>query len=248
MMKKILFLLVIFSLKVHGQKLYDLEQDRKNNLHQVYSTEHLLLPHFVTGYVFIGSDTIKIRLNYDVYTDEMLFIDWRGDTLALSRPEKIDAIKVDKKFFRYVNNSYVEVLASNEKKQPQHIELYIKRTMIPSHRKRDGVLGILTDPSATKSIQSLEFHKPLELSEHTIFKRYNSFYIHIGSKSMKANRKAFFKAFPYAEKQLELYLKDNRVKYNNGDDLIRMFYYCVNAEPVKGNKKKNTKVPQKSHP
>ncbi len=251
-MKKILLLFVIFPsifLKSHSQNLYDLKQDHKDNLHQVYSTERLLLPHFVTGFVFIGKDSLKAWLNYDIYTNEMLFIDRRGDTFALSSPEKTDLIKVDKRMFRYVNGSYMEVLASNGKTPPQRIELYIKRTMIPSERKKEGAFGVQTDASNVKSMQiydsQIDNSKNLEITEHTTFKRYNSFYIQAGKKLMKAKRKAFFKAFPYTENQLEFYLKDERVRYNNGDDLMRLFNYCVSIEPVKVKKKKG-KSPQKS--
>jgi hypothetical protein len=62
---------------------------------------------FITGSVYFKDDTRAVaKMNYNRLYDEMLFLDPKGDTLALKDENNIKFIALDKDTF-YYNGGYI---------------------------------------------------------------------------------------------------------------------------------------------
>src|SRR6185295_7078361 len=79
----------------------------------ITTTDKFLNPQFITGNVFFRNGTKAIAMmNYNSLTDQMLFIDPKGDTLAVRDEKTVKFITLDKDTF-YYDEGYLRLVASN---------------------------------------------------------------------------------------------------------------------------------------
>ncbi len=225
----------------HGQETVRMEVTGGDELNELLEGGHFLFSEFQDARVFLIGRDAQIKMNYNLLIGEMQFVDEKGDTLALRDKGDVVAIYFGKRVFKYSSVGYTEVIAMGP---PGNPELAIKRTIKEAGRKNYGAYGTTSDVSNPTNITSSELNtKNITLSDfntHSMnpdrkksgsqdvtYQRKNFYYLNFSGKYRIANRSVFSKVFSDKKKEIENYLKQNPVDYNNEEDVIRLFNFCT---------------------
>ncbi|MES1219335.1 MAG: hypothetical protein ABUT20_27780 [Bacteroidota bacterium] len=185
-------------------------------------------PQYTSGKVFLrdGSKAIA-KMNYNHLTDQMLFIDQKGDTLALADEKNIKLIVVDQDTF-YFDDGYMRLIADNgimkltEKKTWQVADV----RKIGAFNKSTNTVAITslasyTDRGRAKSYDLLASEDLLirKESQYYFGDQYNNFGL--------AGKKKLLQLFPKEHLILENYLKENKVNFENREDLKKIVQFLA---------------------
>jgi hypothetical protein len=194
-----------------------------------------LNPQFATAnVVFRDNSKARAKMNYNSLYDQMLFIDQKGDTLAVKDEKEIQYIALGNDTF-YFEEGYKRIIASNGT-----VKLAEKRTWhmadirkIGSHGRSastynvDSYKPINTDQTRSQDFKSImdDLEKTLDivLTEDLVLQRKPVFYL--GDRFghfVLANRKNLLSLFPKEQTRITDYLKENKVDFNSKEDLIRL--------------------------
>lgn len=181
-----------------------------------------LYPQFTGGKVFFKVGMVAAaKMNYNNLTDQMLFIDPKGDTLALKDEKTIEFIAVDKDTFYYANG-YVRLVASNSvvKLVERKVWEVADIRKMGSHNRPANTyavtyMGKITDGLGRTYDLIQEEDLVLRKKPHYLFgDMYNRF--------VPASKKNLLSFFPKQETILSGYLKENKVNFSQKDDLERL--------------------------
>lgn len=160
-------------------------------------------------------------MNYNSLSDQMLFIDAKGDTLAVDNEKTILLVALDKDTFYYADG-YLRLVTSNgvvklaEKKIWQVADI----RKIGSHNRPVSTYAVnsyrtLTDGFGRTYDLILDEDVLLRKKAHYYFgDMFNSF--------VAANKKNLLSFFSKKESMLTSYLKDNKVNFNKRDDMEKL--------------------------
>jgi hypothetical protein len=187
-------------------------------------SRHYVLPDFVKGSVLMKSGkTQTAMMNYNMITEEMIFEN--GSTrLAMDNLQKIDTIYLDSLKFVPHEKIFYEVLINDK------ISLFKKDKCNLLQSGSPAGYGGTSETSATTSISILvgsgSMYK-LQLPKEYHVKDASQFYVsQDSSQSIVTNQKQFLKAFPQKSKELEAYIKQNKLNVKKQDDLVALIKKC----------------------
>ena len=183
-------------------------------------------PEFRSGKVFFKSgDSGMAKLNYYKLTDEMLFIDLKGDTLTIANPGTIRSISINNDVF-YYDEGFVKLI-----KDTNGVKLALKQTLKLSGKDKIGAYGIPNPTSAIDSYgklinQSGSYNlvprEDIMLAKKTLYyfgDRYNRF--------VWATRKNLLQRFSKQSRAINAYLKDNNIDLNSREDLDKLHLFLA---------------------
>lgn len=187
-------------------------------------SRHYVLPAFVKGSVLMKSGKTQTAvINYNMITEEMIFEN--GSTrLAMNNLEKIDTIYLDSMKFVPHNKIFYEVLINDK------IPLFKKHKSNLLQSGTPAGYGGTSETSATTSISILAgsgaLYK-LQLPKEYHVKDASQFWISKdNTESIVTNQKQFLKIFPEKSKELEQFIKQNKLNVRKQDDLIILIKKC----------------------
>lgn len=223
-MKKILLLIGMLS----SNYILDAQIIEKKTLHagdDLLSLSYYLFPEFSDATVNLKNGSkLTSKMNFNLLTCQMQFINAKSDTLELSKPAEIDSIHLNKSVFFY-NVCYNEIFATGNK-----VKLLAQRKVIYQPIKI-GALG-LPNENGTGITDFTSFVSPmgeknLVMNEDVkIIKETTYFLLTPAGKKMKANKTNFLNLFSNNQQQLEDYIKQNKTNFNNQADLLKLFSFC----------------------
>ncbi len=181
-------------------------------------------PEFTSGRVFFRDGSgVEAKLNYNCLFDEMHFIDPRGDTLALANEKTIRIISIGRDTF-YYDGGYIRLLAGNDV-----VKLADKQVWRVGEGRMTGAFNASSSTSSITSFTTyaaggsrygLVVNEDVDLSKanHYYFgDKYNSFVL--------AGKKNLLMLFPKEQRQIELYLKENKVNFSKREDLEKLLQF-----------------------
>ena len=179
------------------------------------------LPAFVSGTVFFRDGKLgKEVLNYNILNDEMMYIDKKGDTLAIAFPEEIKKIDINGTVFFYDKKGWLESVADVES-----ASLVVKRK-ITIHYEKEGAFGISNSTNRINSYTTYTSHNAsynLYVAEDAMLKKQTFYFLLIkGSQLLPASKGNFMNQFASKRKNIENYLVSNKVNFNKEQDLIQL--------------------------
>ena len=186
------------------------------------TTDIFLRPQFISGKVFFRNGTRTIAMmNYNSLTDEMLFIDPKGDTLALKDEKTVKFITLDKDTFYYYEG-YIRLVASNSvvKLAEKQIWEVADIRKIGSHNRPSTTFAITSYSTLTDRFGNTH---DLLLNEDVVLRKKANYYFgdmydHFGP----AGKKNLLLLFPKGQNSLATYLKENKVNFDKKDDLEKV--------------------------
>jgi hypothetical protein len=179
-------------------------------------------PQFTQGFVYFRDETISnALLNLNLINGEMQFIAPSKDTMTVTNEGTIKYITINKDTF-YYDKGFVELVHSNAGAKLAKIDI-IK----PVALKKTGAYGQSSSASAISTVSSFynnsnQFTKLTENKEVTLRKETIYFIGNNFNKFLPAFKKNIYELFNEKEPGIESFIKDEKIKLNKKDDLIKL--------------------------
>ncbi|MBC7850291.1 MAG: hypothetical protein H7Y31_11175 [Chitinophagaceae bacterium] len=227
MKQRIFFLfLLINSSNVSAQDSTLVRIQSGSRIRDVLTTSEIFSqPEFKMGKVFFRSGVVSAaRMNYNSLDDQMLFIDTRGDTLALKNEKTIKFISLDKDTFYYIDG-YVRLVASNsvvklvEKKVWEVADI----RKIGSHNRPATTYAVTSFRTATDGFGRTY---DLVMDEDVWLRKKATYYFgNMYNNFVPAGRKHLLSLFPKNETMLARYLNESKIDFKKMHDLGKLLDY-----------------------
>ena len=180
-------------------------------------------PQFTAGRVyFVNGDVSAAKLNYNLITETMLFVNQKGDTLAIADETAVKFITIEKDSF-YYDNGYLEFVDGNKS-----VRLAIKQRIKFSDKKKIGAFGMPTSTVRTESDDTFLGDRRFNflVAEDLIFKKETEFYLSQGSNNFVVlNKKNLLKIFPRNKENIEAFLKEKNINLQAAKDIEILIQY-----------------------
>jgi hypothetical protein len=199
-----------------------------NRVKDVLSTSEIYYyPQFTNGKVFLRDGSrAGAKMNYTRLYDQMLFIDPKGDTLALADEKTIKFIVVDKDTL-YYDEGYVRLIANYGE-----VKLAEKQIWVVADVRKIGTHDTPKNTVAITSVSNLEDASgraksyDFLLNEDILIKKEIQYYI--GDENnhfVRSGKKKLMLLFPKDQRSLENYLKENNVNFDKKADIEKLAQY-----------------------
>ncbi|HEX8334105.1 MAG TPA: hypothetical protein VF622_15905 [Segetibacter sp.] len=186
------------------------------------TTDIFFYPKFISGNVLFRDGTkATARMNYNSLFDQILFIDNKGDTLALKNEKTIKFISLDKDTF-YYNEGYVRLIESNSvvKLAERKVWEVADIRKIGSHDRPANTFAVTSFKTLTDGFGGTH---DLVLNEDLVLRKKPKYYFgDTYNHFVPAGKKNLFLFFPKEYNGLANYLKKNKVNFNNKNDLEKV--------------------------
>jgi len=182
-------------------------------------------PQFTSGKVFFRDGRKAMaKMNFTRLYDEILFINPKGDTLAVADEKTIKFIIVDQDTF-YYDEGYVRIIVDygDVKLAEKQIWVVADTRKIGTHNKSTSTVAIT--PLSNYSDDGIARAKSYDLliNEDMVIRKETQYYF--GDKNnhfVRAGKKKLLLLFPKEQLDLENYLKENKVNFDKKDDLKKL--------------------------
>lgn len=180
-------------------------------------------PQFTNGRVFFrdGAQAVA-QMNYSRLFDQMLFIDPKGDTLALADEKTIRFIAIERDTF-YYDEGYMRLITDvTVKLAAKQIWVVADIQKIGTHNRPTSTVAITSFSSYTDGTDAAK-SKDLVLNEDIILRKETHYYF--GDKFdhfVRATKKNILQLFHKKQQSIEEYLKENKVNFDKRDDLEKL--------------------------
>lgn len=184
---------------------------------------------FSTGIVKMKNGTSQsIALNYNTVSEKMVF-EKNGDLYDMTNPELIDTVFLQDSKFIPVGNVYHMVLLT----APISLFVQYKGELLPPGTPAGyGGTSQVSNTKYMSSVQLSSGYYNLKLPSDYIVKVEPVYWIRKDSTMFSfMNERQFLKIFPRTESELKQFIKQNRIKFNQIPDLVRLINHC--NEPAK---------------
>lgn len=178
-------------------------------------------PDFISGNVFFKDGTSsQALLNFNLLNEEMQFIDPKGDTLSLANEAIIKYILIDSDTF-YYSKGYLELIKGNTL-----VKLAKKQRLKIGDVRKIGGYDQASSVSAITSYSSLNNGRQVtnltQRAEVLLSKEITYFLGDNYNHFLPVNKKNIMKMFGKKEVGIEHFLEENKIRFNNVDDLKRL--------------------------
>jgi hypothetical protein len=197
------------------------EQDLKRRI--------LQYPQFVPGRAIFKNGTVtEAKLNYSYFTNNILFISPKGDTLELSQGDNFSNIVIGVDTFRYYQQQFVQQLSHH----PVY-NLFLKRSLDYNGTEKKGAYGSYSGTSAIRSYNQLTVNEgsivaKLSPDENIVYV-FNDDYFFSGrfGRFYPATKKGVYELFDKHEKELKDFVEKNKINLNKKEDLYKVLDFAL---------------------
>ena len=181
-------------------------------------------PQFINGKVFLKSgEMAAATMNYTRLYDQILFINPKGDTLAIADENTIKYIVIEKDTF-YYNEGYMRLIADDGVVKLTEKQIWVVADVrkVGTHDRATGTVAITSLANYNDGRGGLK-SKDLIVNENTVLQKKTEYYF--GDKYnlfVLASKKRILQLFPKEHLSIENYLKENKVNFNKKDDLEKL--------------------------
>jgi len=179
--------------------------------------------------LFKNGGSLMYKMNFNMLLCNMQFINPKGDSLEISKPEDIDSIRLNNCTF-FFRNGYFEIIAAFDS-----VKLVVSRKA-SFEPVKIGAMGL---PSHSASIEDYSSYsnndtreKPIQLHVNQDLNAYEKteyFLISNEGDFIKATKTNFLEIFSDSKKSIEKFLRLNKINFNKQDDLEKLFHFCAHT-------------------
>lgn len=208
-----------------AQKRTTVKVKAGNNIMDVLpASEVFSYPQFTNGKVFLrdGSKT-EVRLNYNRLVDEMHFVGPSGDTLALDNEKTIKYIVIGTDTF-YYDEGYLRLVSTGSlaKLGIQQIWKISDTRQVGAYNTTNNSLSMLSYISMNEGGRLYD----LTVNEDIILTKIERYYFGDNfNHFVIADKGNLLALFPKEQNSISRYLKENKVSFNNRNDLEKLIQY-----------------------
>jgi hypothetical protein len=195
--------------------------------------EQFLLPEFTKGKILMkGGSGYDIILNYNLVFEKVVIIQEKKIS-DLSNPGSVDTIYLLNRKFIPAGPVFYEVLA----KDP--FVLFLQHRSKVSLPPRMDSYGKIPETGASdaKKILLIGDKSNITSDQELIFNKDDVYWVQVDN-SMQSFRDAseFYKIFPDRKSELKQFIRQNKIKFENPDDIQKLMIYCNGLLKSKINK------------
>jgi len=189
------------------------------------TTDIFFYPQFITGdVVFRDGRKVTAKMNYSSLFDQIMFINPKGDTLALTDENTLKFVALDNDTF-YYNAGYIRLVTSNSavKLAEKKVWEVADVRKIGSHDRPANTFAVTSYSTLTDGFGET---RQLVLNEDMVLRKKAKYFI--GDKFnhfVPADKKNLLLFFPKNQKSITNYLKENKVDFSNRDDLEKIVVF-----------------------
>ena len=217
-----LLLLTFLSQLVYGQK--DVFEIRPGQSISEVIPDSILYfsAHFVKGTAQLKSGRLGLMtLNYSRFFDEMMFINEKGDTLAVSNPDDFVYMKIGETTFYPQKNQYFEEVG-------QHGDLKLAQRVyfINSNQKKGGAMGGKNSNTSVDIINLIQADVGLvnlKANAYMDMKLKREYYFSDKTNQFKLLNKKNLMSWAKNKEKLKEYLTAHKVNFNDLIQIKAMF-------------------------
>lgn len=216
---KILTLLVLVML-LSGKHMVNAQISVSDNIPQY------LFNRFAEGIVVKkGGDKIVTPLNYNIVTEEMIFID-DGRYLALGNLSSIDTVYLNDMIFIPSQDAFYELAVIGK------IKLLVQFLGTVRVEGEDIGYGITSKTSRVTTLETLTNSGviyDMDLPDNLEVSRKITYYIEKdGERERFINERAFLRIFRDRKKELKKYIDEEDIDFDNYNDVVSLVKYMNN--------------------
>ncbi|MBA2746214.1 MAG: hypothetical protein H0U44_08325 [Flavisolibacter sp.] len=181
--------------------------------------------------VFKDSVSTTGKLNYHRLFGQILFINQKGDTLALSKPETFDHVIIGTDTFFYYQKGYVQQLTHYPK-----FNLSLKQTLKYIGKEKKGAYGSYSATTSVNSVSDLNVNEPemtrlYKADENSVYTFNNQFFIADRFNNLfEASKKNIFDIFSRHEKEMKNYIRINKIDLGKQRDLEKLMAFVHSVD------------------
>jgi hypothetical protein len=188
-------------------------------------------PQFSFSKVIVkGKHAASLKVNYHKLFGELLFINNKQDTLIINDNPAIEFIETpDALYYHHRKDGFFEMLSP----QDYSTWLVVRRSVKIDKTERiaqNNSNALVSLDRVDTSNYHVVYHPrdPSKLRILVTFKEQNFFFLVDSDRDMsKASRKSFLRAFEKVKPELETYIKENNIDFDNEADLKKLYEYCT---------------------
>ena len=179
---------------------------------------------FTEGSVIFRSGIITaVRLNYNISSDEMHFIQQNGDTLAVADPASLSFINLNGSRF-YYDKGYLQTIDT-----ANSIILAFKQVLLAEQERKEAYGGV----KLHEGVRTYDFFtgngQKYILGEDDLIKVSAREYYYFGDAYghfSKAGKEYLYTHFANHKQEIRQFLKTHHINFNTLDDLLELMRYC----------------------
>jgi len=185
-------------------------------------TNHYLNSGFKPSVVLFKSGVIEeVGLNYHNITEEMVYIQ-NGTFYALDRIDNIDTIFLDQNKFIPHAGHFLEVL------KKENVMLFVRHknklinagSTTPFGSSQSNAIDNITNIISTGKVYELDIAGNFKLVSDY------GYYVKVGNDFHRiTNNRDLIKLFPGSDRDMREYIRANKIKLNQADDLHRLLIF-----------------------
>jgi len=182
---------------------------------------------FTPGTAFYkDGEIVNSKLNYNYFTNQIMFIDPKGDTLQLINGGNFSKIVISTDTFYYHNKDFIQQISHYTS-----YNLLIKRSLENIGSEKKGAYGAYSSNSAISNINTIVDNRSGTvnlLSDQNITFAFKDSYFVSGKfqQYYPANKKGISDLFGKNEKQLKEFLEKNNINFSKKEDLEKLIEYA----------------------
>ena len=223
-MRKIL--LAVITLHCICHSFAQTNTDFRSKAGEAFIPSPYRFPDFIQGFVrYKNGNNTTAKLNFNMANQEMHFMSSNGDTLAIDKPMEILSIVLDTTVYYSCKEGYLEVFSRYDS------ILLTAKLRLKNQNDKIGAYGQPNPSSSIDNYRSFIDHNrvySLTTREHVTFSYDVTIYFvdnkHQAFKATKAN---LFKMFPGKKGEIEKYLRQHPVNFNNRTDMEQLVSYVT---------------------
>lgn len=168
-------------------------------------------------------DSIQALLNYHRYFEQVFFLNDKGDTLVLARPELFSRIVMGKDSFYFFDKGFPHQITGFA-----GVNLAKKEVLTLVGKEKKGLYGTYSGVASANSNQTYYDEESqnttwLRIDENMVFKFDNRYFLTDRFHNFfPASRRNFFDLFSKKEAALKTYLKAHKVNFKKEEDLLAL--------------------------
>ena len=179
---------------------------------------------FTTGtYLKNNKVSSSAKLNYNLFTGEMQYLNLNGDTMTIANSAEINFIKIQDILF-YYRDGYKEVIADHDSvKLAFESDIKLEYEKVGLYGQSNGAQDVANMGSFNTNTNVFQ----LTLGQDAIVRKKTTYYLfNKNQPPVIATKKNFLKIFNKNRAAVDKYIEEYKVNFNDQDNLEKLFTFC----------------------
>lgn len=224
-----LLLILSFGLlycNMYGQEAQNVTvRNNKVDISQISPEYQQIFPDFRSAQiVYKGMTPIKCMANYNFLLDEILYVDGRGEKMAIANPGDLKEVVIDGRKFVYSPKGYLEIIEKGD------ASLSYKWICRISGKNREGAMGLKTDAPGIYQMKRISFDAKewnMAVDEEVVTHVEVRAYLLKNDKLIQIKGlQSFLKAFHENRELIKSYAESNQLDLKKEVDLRKLVGYA----------------------